>query len=719
MPSQERDTLLICYSPPDRAYVEELQAHLAPKLGGEHLAFWEAPQISPPPDVFRGRIEAALARAAVALLLVSADFLASHAVNEVLLPFLLAPSTRAGAQILTVIASPCDFQQTPLAAFQTANDPSHPLSQMTAGERASLWEWLAREIRRLLPSSPPQPIPVFRGSAPGSAPQPVEQAPPGASPQFEVDEPGNAWQDAAAEAYSMAPPQVYGSGPFAYPPPSQVEAPGGSTWRGVQFPTAEEAERSPASPVRHLDFPGIPPETSAPGAGPPHFAAFSPREVTAETWNTLLAYVHIASALEQVRADARKFQPELGERPREAASVASQSVARGTEITFVPGGQGITFNPPRASFTWLEDWQRANFRFLVSKALAGSAAIGEITVYAGPLIIATLTFGVLVEERPIPQPERAPANEVSSSVYQRIFTSYSHKDTPVVLACRNTYKGLGLEVLIDLDTLRSGQVWNEELMRMIDRADVFQLFWSPRAAQSEYVRQEWQHALRRNLGVGFIRPVYWELPQVAPPQELSHLHFMYMPLPRIDVPMSAYDQAIQTDPINAIAYHTKGDALSEQQHYQEALPYYDRAAQLDPGYAPTWSNKGNALYMLGRYDEAVAALDRAIQAQPENALAYLRKVAVLAKLQRYEEALAACDQVIRLQPNDASSYNNKGTTLMMLGRFEEAAAAYQQALQLHSAYGVAYRNLGIALERLGRRAEAAQAYQRARELGAR
>ncbi|HEY7124612.1 MAG TPA: toll/interleukin-1 receptor domain-containing protein [Ktedonobacterales bacterium] len=459
-------------------------------------------------------------------------------------------------------------------------------------------------------------------------------------------------------------------------------------------------------------------DPSPPSAEPPQFAAFSPREVTAETWNTLLAYVHIAPALEQVRADARKFQPELGQRPREASSVASQPVARGTEISFVPSGRGITFNPPRISFAWLEDWQRANFRFLVSKALAGSAATGEIAVYAGPLIVATLTFGLLVEERPIPAPERVPVNEASSRVYQRVFTSYSHKDTPVVLACRNTYRGLGLEVLIDLDTLRSGQVWNDELLRMIDRSDVFQLFWSPRAAQSEYVRQEWQHALKRNYGVGFIRPVYWELPLVAPPQELSHLHFAYIPLPRLDVPMSAYDQAIQTDPINAIAYHAKGDALPEQQRYEEALPYYDRAAQLDPGYAPTWSNKGNALYALGRQEEAVAALDRAIQAQPDNALAYLRKVAALAKLQRYEEALAACNQVIRLHPNDASGYNNKGTTLMMLSRFEEAAAAYQQALQLHSAYGVAYRNLGMALERLGRRAEAAQAYQKARELGA-
>jgi tetratricopeptide (TPR) repeat protein len=666
MASQERSKVLICYSPNDRKYKQEAERHLTSVLGAGNLVVCEAPEGSQSDD-WRTNAEAVIVEAKFAVLLGSSDFLNSPYFNEVLLPSLLVASNRAGLRIFSVSINASPFQKTPLARF-LAHSPSQTLSKMSVRERAEVWERIVRSIKTSLAPDFPESattnntISTERERRPPPAGQPL------------------------SGKYNIRAEQAVGAiGP-------------GAQGTIIIFGTSRSII------------------TQAP-LEPPHFAAFSPREVMAETWSSLLAYVHIASALEQVRRDARKFQPELGERPREVSSVASQSVARGTEISFVPSGQGITFNPARVSFTWLEDWQRANFRFLVSKALAGSAAIGEIMVYAGPLIVATLMFGVLVEERPIPEPERVPVNEVSSRVYQRIFTSYSHKDTPVVLACRNTYKGLGLEVLIDLDNLRSGQVWNDELLRMIDRSDVFQLFWSPRSAQSEYVRQEWTHALKRNQGVGFIRPVYWELPLVAPPQELSHLHFAYIPLPKLDVPMSAYDQAIQTDPINAIAYHAKGDALSEQQRYQEALPYYDRAAQLDPGYAPTWSNKGNALYMLGRCHEALASLDQAIQAQPENALAYLRKVAALAKLQRYDEALVACDQVIRLQPNDASGYNNRANTLLMLERCEEAVAAYQQAIQLNPAYGLSYKNLSMALERLGRRSEATQAYHKARQLG--
>ena len=73
-------------------------------------------------------------------------------------------------------------------------------------------------------------------------------------------------------------------------------------------------------------------------------------------------------------------------------------------------------------------------------------------------------------------------------------------------------------------------------MKMIDTSDLFQLFWSTSAAQSAYVRQEWQYALHQLRGEGFIRPVYWERPLVSPPVELHHLHFAYIELPRLENP---------------------------------------------------------------------------------------------------------------------------------------------------------------------------------------
>lgn len=94
--------------------------------------------------------------------------------------------------------------------------------------------------------------------------------------------------------------------------------------------------------------------------------------------------------------------------------------------------------------------------------------------------------------------------------------------------------------LRDVTTLRSGERWNARLLELIDDADIFQLFWSKHAAESEYVRQEYQYALAlRQKGVKgpvFIRPIRWEEPMpVPPPPELAELHFDLIPeLAQID-----------------------------------------------------------------------------------------------------------------------------------------------------------------------------------------
>ena len=68
---------------------------------------------------WKEEIRAALARAKVAVLLVSADFLASDYITTNELPPLLAAAERRGTLILPVIVSPSRFEQTPsLSRFQ-------------------------------------------------------------------------------------------------------------------------------------------------------------------------------------------------------------------------------------------------------------------------------------------------------------------------------------------------------------------------------------------------------------------------------------------------------------------------------------------------------------------------------------------------------------------------------------------------------------------------
>jgi anti-sigma B factor antagonist len=259
-----------------------------------------------------------------------------------------------------------------------------------------------------------------------------------------------------------------------------------------------------------------------------HFSAFYPKEVAVEKWYTLLVYMYVPSMLDSVRKDASKFEDEIG--AISETKPATTKLARGTPVTIVPACEGVKFNPERLSFQWLEDKHRAQFRMQAQAATAGLAGNVQVTVYVGPLIVGTLKMGMLFHEMEASL-GTVRSEEVSVRMYRQddIFISYSHRDTDIIELCKKAYEALGHNVLVDFETLRSGQNWNAELMRMIERANIFQLFWSENSSQSQYCQKEWQYALGLNRGEGFIRPVYWKDPLPPPPAELSAIHFDFAP----------------------------------------------------------------------------------------------------------------------------------------------------------------------------------------------
>jgi hypothetical protein len=154
------------------------------------------------------------------------------------------------------------------------------------------------------------------------------------------------------------------------------------------------------------------------------------------------------------------------------------------------------------------------------------ASNGMLTFTVEGVIVADIPISIYVGERG----SAAEMAVTSVSPYQAIFCSYSHRDKKVIEHVESACKTLGITYLRDAIELRSGQRWQDELRAMIERADIFQLFWSRNAARSEYVEQEWRHA----LGLGreatkFLRPVYWEEPMPPPPAELEPFHFAFVP----------------------------------------------------------------------------------------------------------------------------------------------------------------------------------------------
>jgi pyruvate/2-oxoglutarate dehydrogenase complex dihydrolipoamide acyltransferase (E2) component len=257
------------------------------------------------------------------------------------------------------------------------------------------------------------------------------------------------------------------------------------------------------------------------------FTAYFPRNIQRSHWNTLLAYMHLSEALPSVESDSkRRFSSTEGEIGSKSAE-KNVTIARGTEIQVVPESESLEFNPPQVSFVWLENYHCAEFRFkLLSKAVTSAVRKPlpvRVGFYVSPMLVAAIDFTVSVGKS-------SSAENLASAAatpYQRIFVSYSHKDSTVADSLERAYKALGNEYLRDINTLRSGEEWNPALLKRIDEAEIFQLLWSNAARSSKYVRQEWKHALglsRRQ----FIRPVYWRKPMPPVPPELAAIHFAFV-----------------------------------------------------------------------------------------------------------------------------------------------------------------------------------------------
>jgi TIR domain len=121
IPEDGRRKFFVSYSHNDSDLLKRLQTHLKPLVRRGLVELWDDTKIRPG-DEWRKEIGNALDSAKVAVLLISADFIASDFIAEDELPPLLAAAEKDGLKILSLILSPSRYEKIEsLSKYQSVN----------------------------------------------------------------------------------------------------------------------------------------------------------------------------------------------------------------------------------------------------------------------------------------------------------------------------------------------------------------------------------------------------------------------------------------------------------------------------------------------------------------------------------------------------------------------------------------------------------------------
>ena len=98
----------------------------------------------------REELQTAIQSSTIALLIVSANFLASDFIAEYELLKILSRAQTGEVTVMTIIAAPCLLKDSVIQVFQLINSPSKPLSEMTTSEQERTFVKLAEAISQKL-----------------------------------------------------------------------------------------------------------------------------------------------------------------------------------------------------------------------------------------------------------------------------------------------------------------------------------------------------------------------------------------------------------------------------------------------------------------------------------------------------------------------------------------------------------------------------------------
>lgn len=241
------------------------------------------------------------------------------------------------------------------------------------------------------------------------------------------------------------------------------------------------------------------------------------------------AFAFLPEHADEAARMAREFD---GATRRRGVKTLDVAVPHASRLLFHLVVPGMEVDDPVQSLTWRGDTQSVQFGVTVPDDMRVGAAVGSLTVCLQSVPVGCIKFKIDVA--PAGTPDVSLADEVPAGIaaprYRQAFVSYASSDRAEVLKRVQMLAGVGIRYFQDVLDLEPGETWEKTIRKRIAECDLFLLFWSSAARQSEWVQKEVEAALARKAGNDLnapdIVPVIIEGPPVVdPPAALAHLHF--------------------------------------------------------------------------------------------------------------------------------------------------------------------------------------------------
>lgn len=313
-----------------------------------------------------------------------------------------------------------------------------------------------------------------------------------------------------------SPPRAPAQAPFA--PPAQAPV----------TPTPQSCGPAPAAPKEKpsiLDWlkrkkKGDDSESGSPVPPPQvdsvQFSAVAPQKVDPGKY----VPIHVVMYEDGFRKAVDDIVASHGGDAKESQS-GYRDVERNSRVKVILSSQDVTVEEDVQEQIWNGKYLNFAFAAKVPGDFSQEQILFAASVYVNDVITTKLKLILDCQGKPKRN------ISVTRSDILSAFVSYASQDRNRVAAIVQGMKRArpDMDIFFDIESLRSGQKWEDALKTEIANRDILFLCWSMSARASKWVDMEWRYAYA-NKGEAGIEPIPIDTPDVCPPPvELQQKHF--------------------------------------------------------------------------------------------------------------------------------------------------------------------------------------------------